>query len=206
MITLLLIDDNRMFRCGLEKILSGHEMVIIGEAYTGVQGMALIQQYKQKALKKPDVILLNMQLADMPGEMLCRYFHRYWPTMPYIFLMNAVHWPTLSRLLDSSARGFLTKESCYWCPDAIKTVLTGKTYLQPDLAVELLRYRTCSKLPRLEKLSAREYEVLVMLAKDKTYDEIASLMPISIKTIYNIKTRAFKKLAIETHAQLRGLM
>lgn len=206
MITILLVDDNRMFRSGLEKILSGHEIVIIGEAYTGAQGMACIQRHKQKTLKQPDLILLNMQLPDMPGEKLCHYFHRYWPTIPLIFLMNTVHWPTLSRLLVSSARGFLTKEACFWCPDAIKTVLTGKTYLQPDLALELLQYRSCSPLPRLEKLSAREYEVLIMLTKGKTYDEIASSMPISIKTIYNIKTRAFKKLAIETYAQLKGLM
>lgn len=94
------------------------------------------------------------------------------------------------------------KDCLYWCPDAIKIVCSGKTYLQPDLALGLLQYQAGAALPSLEKLSGREYEVLLMLAREKTYEEIADLLHISVKTIYNIKMRAFKKLSLKTHVEL----
>ncbi len=195
MISVIFIDQDLMFCQLLQKIVSHREIIVIGEATTGAKGIELIRKHKQKS---PLVILINTQLSDMSGEAVCRFIHRHWPHMLCIYQLNTLHWPTLSRLIDSPAKGFVTKEACYLNLEAIRMVGAGKTYLQPDLALGLLDYRIQpEKLQSsFEKLSAREYEILNLLAKNKTYDEIVSVMHVSIKTIYNLKMSAFKKLSI----------
>jgi len=153
--------------------------------------------------KEPLVVLLNTQLPDMLGESICRYIHQHWPKIDCIFLMNQVHWPTLSRLVESPAKGFVSK---YACLEAIRVVQSGKTYLQPDLALDLLRYRLHPTIPQLNSLSSREYEILMMLAKDKSYEDIIESLHISIKTAYNLKVSACKKLNIKEPEEIRELM
>ena len=171
----------------------------MGEIYNNMQVTEFFRRYRQQQVKKPDIILLNAHLPDTTGEALCRYFHRHWQKTPVIFLMNTLHWPTLSRLLNTSAKGFLVKDACHWCPDAIKTVYSGRTFLQPDLARELLQHRS---IWLLEKLSSKEYDVVMLLVKNKTYEEISELMHLSIKTIYNLKMSAFRKMEVQTLTQL----
>lgn len=201
MMTVLLVDDNPLFRKLLEKILSPQGITIAAALHTGAQSLAYLRQAQRKTAKKPDIIVLNELLPDMSSEKLCQSFHRHWPQTPCLFLINAVHWPTLSRLLNSPAKGFLTKECLYWCPEAIQVICSGKTYLQPDLAWDLLHYRVQSLLPPLETLSTREYEVLLLLARAKPYEEIAERLHMSIKTIYNIKMRALRKLGLKTRKE-----
>ena len=61
-------------------------------------------------------------------------------------------------------------------------------------------------LALLETLSSREYEIILLLARHKTYEEIVELTHVSIKTVYNLKVSACKKLGIEESAQIRGLL
>lgn len=201
MISVMIIDNDALFCAGLEKALS-QKVQILGEASSGARGLALLRQVK----RKPEVVLLNAQLPDMSGERLCRMIHRQWPRICFIFLLSAVHWPTLSRLVELPAQGFLTKEACYCSVEAIKTVYAGRTYLQPDLAIELLHYRANASVRRLEILSAREYEILVLLAREKTHEEITELMRVNIKTVYNLKMSAFKKLGFSNQMCWRPLI
>lgn len=205
MTSVILIDQDLMFCQWLQTIVNHKEISVIGEATTGAKGIELIRKHKQKP---PLIILTNTQLPDMSGEAVCRFINRHWSDVFCIYLLNTLHWPTFSRLVDSPARGFIMKESCYLSLEAIRFVGAGKTYLQPDLAFELLRYRAKSENLQspFAKLSAREYEILNLLVKDKTYNEIVDIMHISIKTIYNLKMSAFKKLSINSHDGLYKIM
>lgn len=187
MISLIIIDDDALFCSGVEQAFN-QKIKILGEASSGLQGLKLLRKIK------PDMILLNAQLPDMSGERFCRMAHRKWPRIRFIFTFSTIHWPTLSRLIESPAQGFLTKEACYRSLEAIKTIHTGKTYLQPDLALQLFRYRADTAACRLEMLSTREYEVLVLLAREKNYEDIAEMIHLNIRSIYNLKVSAFKKL------------
>lgn len=198
MISLMVIDD-ALFCSGLEKAF-GPKLKLLGEASSGARGLALLRQ------TKPDVVLLNAQLPDMSGERLCRLIHRQWPRIRLIFLLSAVHWPTLSRLVELPAQGFLTQEACYRSVEAIKTVHAGHTYLQPELALGLLRYRADASVRRLELLSAREYEVLVLLARNKTYEDIVEMTHLSIRSVYNLRMAAFKKLGFSNRMGWRPLV
>jgi DNA-binding NarL/FixJ family response regulator len=101
-------------------------------------------------------VLLNTELPDMSGEIVCRRIYRHCPETRCFFLMNQVHWLTLSRLVDSPDKGFLTKDACYLTLEAVKVISIGKTYLQPDLALDLIRYRENPPIRSLNKLSSHE--------------------------------------------------
>ena len=205
MISLIFIEQDIHFSMGFSKLTIPAEQAIqlIGEAQTGAKGIELVRQHKEK---HPLFVFLETDLPDMSGEWICRYIHRHWPKVKCIFLINLLHWPMVSRLVESPAQGFLSKTACYLCFEAIKVINSGKTYLQSDLGLELLRYRHQPIARQTEKLSPREYEIMIMLIKNKTYDEITGILHVSLKTIYNLKSSAFKKLEVSDIQQLRPLL
>jgi DNA-binding CsgD family transcriptional regulator len=85
-------------------------------------------------------------------------------------------------------------------------VSMGRTYLQPDLGLRLWDFRLQPIATQFAKLSFREYEILNLIAKHKSYDEISDRLHISLKTIYNLKMSAFKKLSIESRDQLLEIL
>lgn len=204
MISVVIIDpDWQMIRILKDLIADHSDASVVGAAQTGAEGLDIIKKYKGKNRL---FVLMTMELPDILGESLCRYIHRHWPKVSMILMIHPVHWPTLSRLVESPAKGYLSKQRYYLALEAIRAVHSGKTYLQPDLALELLCYRKNPTIPQLETLSSREYEIILLLARHKTYEEIVEITHVSIKTVYNLKVSACKKLGIEEPAQIRGLM
>ena len=204
MISVVIMDPDCQMMERLKGLITAHPNTrVVGTAQTGAEGLDIIKKHKGKT---PLFVLLNAELPDILGESLCRYIHRHWPNISMILMVHPVHWPTLSRLIESPAKGYLSKQRYYLAMEAIQAIHSGKTYLQPDLALELLHYRKNPTIPPLETLSSREYEIILLLARHKTYDEIVELTHVSIKTVYNLKASACKKLGIEAPAQIRGLM
>ena len=142
----------------------------------------------------------------MTGVSVCEMLHRHFPLIRVIFLVDQTHLPTFSRLLSTPALGFLTKQACERSAEAIKTVYEGGTYLQPDLALDVLRYCIDKNQNPMEKLTQREYEVLTWIVQGKTYEWIAENVHLGLKSVYNIKLKAFKKLNIVTKEQLKILI
>lgn len=203
MISVICIDPELWFYDLFQKIAADRDIKVIGEASMGEKGFELVRQHQNKS---PLFVLINAELPDMSGEIVCRRIHRHWPEIHCVFLMNHVHWPTLSRLVNTPAKGFLTKDACYLTLEAVKVINAGKTYLQPDLALKLIHYRENPQINSLNKLSSREYEVLAMLSKNKSYEEIAKLIHLHIRTVYNLRGSAFKKLGLSSYEQMRELM
>lgn len=196
MIKVVVVDENPVFRRGLQKMWSESRICLVGEAATGAAGMACLRE------KRPEVVLLDSHLPDMTGVAFCRSLSRHFPKISPLFLINRPHLPTLSRLLETTAKGFLTKNASYFSQEAIETLAAGGTYLQPDLALTLLHYRWNQAPHPLDQLNDHEYETLVMTARGKTYAEIAEVLHVSIRTIYNLKSVGYKKLGVQTSQQL----
>jgi DNA-binding NarL/FixJ family response regulator len=190
MISVICIDPELWFYRLFEKLAADRRIRIIANAQTGEKGFELVRQHKSE---NPLFVLINAELPDRSSEMLCYRIHRSWPKVHCIVLMNHVHWPMLSRLVDSPAQGFLTKDACYLTLEAIEAINAGKTYLQPDLALGLIRYRKTAEKDVFHQLSPREYEVLMMLSRHKTYEAIAQSLHLQVRTIYNLRASAFKK-------------
>ena len=85
--------------------------------------------------------------------------------------------------------------------DVIKRIAEGKTYVQPDLVKDIFQYAHPTHL-----LSHREYQVLALIAQANTHEVIAEKLNVSIKTVFNVKYRGFKKLGIKTTEQLQQLL
>lgn len=188
-IKIILIDESAIFRSGLKKFLSDEEIEIIGEAATGDQGQRLIRQ------KQPDMVLLDLDLPDTTGIQVCDYTQTHFPQINVVFLLNRSDLAVLSRLITTSAKGFLTKNSRYSVIDAIKTVYQGGHYLQPDMAWELIQYRGKNYNPE-RQLTDREYQIMHLIERGKTYEEIAEITHVSLKTVFNLKSSSCKKLGI----------
>ena len=121
-----------------------------------------------------------------------------------IFLINPENLILIKRLIYLRAKGFIAKNSTYCLYDAIQTVQNGKTYLQPEVGLELVQFLEKEKL-KTPQLTDREYQALVMLAKGKTTEEVAELLHLSVRTIFNIKSTALKKLQIQDITQFHQI-
>lgn len=197
-IKIILIDESAIFRSGLKKFLSDEDIEIIGEAATGEQGQRLVYQ------KQPDIVLLDLHLPDTTGIQVCDYIQSHFPKINTVFLFNRSDLAELNRLITTSAKGLLTKNSCYSIIDAIKTVYRGGRYLQPDMAWELIQYREKKQNPN-HPLTDREYQILHLIARGKSYEEIAEIAHISLKTVFNLKSSSCKKLGIQDCKNLEKL-
>ncbi len=187
-IKIILIDESQIFRAGLKKNLIDEKIIIVGEAGNGVQGQYLIRQ------KQPDIVLLDLALPDTTGIQVCDFIQQHFPKIKTLFLINYSELSTLNRLIGTSAKGILTKRSHYPLIEAIKTVHNGGHYLQPDIAWELLNFREKNKNNQEIPLTDREYQVLTLIGRGKTYEEISEMIHISLKTVYNLKSSGLKKI------------
>ena len=113
--------------------------------------------------------------------------------------------PSLSRLINASAKGVLTKNSCYSIVEAVKSVYRGNHYLQPNLAWELLQFQQKNHRDQVRLLTDKEYQILALIARGKTLEQIAEINHISVRTVFNLKSNSYKKLGIEKSEQLREL-
>ena len=199
-IKVALIDESAIFRLGLKNTLTDSVIEVVGEAADGVSGQRLIRQ------KQPDVVLLSADLPDGLSLTLGDFVSAYFPKTPLIYLLPTRPFHLLNRLMHTSARGFLAKDSVYSLREAIETVHSGKTYLQPDIGLEWLHLHEKQVIPPLKTLSDREYQVLLLLARGKTSEEIAEKIHLSIRTVFNLKSSGFKKLEIDTVEQLRQMV
>jgi two-component system invasion response regulator UvrY len=108
------------------------------------------------------------------------------------------------RALRAGASGYLTKESA---PDelvaAIRKIVRGGKYISPTLAERLAAEIEApgGKLPH-ERLSDREYQVLLMIASGKTVSQIAQELSLSVKTISTYRARLLEKMGMQTNAEL----
>lgn len=191
-IKVIILDSNRIFRLGLKKILIDEEIDIVGEAADGITGASIIR------LRQPDVVLLSNDLPEANEVNFCEWIHRYSPKIKILFLLKNADISTLSRLLKTSAKGFVTKDSSHLNGEIIKSIANGKTYVQPDLALDIIHHSAHIT----DVLSHREYQVLTLIAQHCTHEAIAEKLCVSIKTVFNSKYRGFKKLGIHTVKEL----
>jgi two-component system invasion response regulator UvrY len=191
MIRLLVVDDHELVRIGLRHILADYPGIqVAGEAVDGESALRMNRQLQ------PDVVLLDVCLPGLSGfEVTARL--KQAPNRPAIIILT-VHEqaPFPSQLLEAGASGYLTKG----CPptelvEAIRTVAAGGRHVGSKVAQQMaLRMLPGAQESPFDKLSAREMEVMLMLADGQKVAEIAGVMHLSPKTVATYKYRIFEKL------------
>jgi two-component system invasion response regulator UvrY len=199
MIRVLLVDDHAVVRTGFRLLLQAHPgTTVVGEADSGESAC------KRFLELSPDVVVMDLSMPGMGGLEALRRMRAHRPEARILTLSAHDDPLHAQRALREGARGFLSKRSAPEALlEAITTVAAGERYLDAELARKLaLSEADGSDKSPLERLSEREFEVFVRLARGQTVQKIADDLKLSASTIgthlYNIK----HKLAVVNQSEL----
>jgi len=199
MIRLLVVDDHRVVRMGIERILARNAQdIVIEEAAGGREALDRVRAGSW------DLVLLDLVLPDVSGFEVLSELKSLRPELPVLVFSMHTDEPYVIRALKDGAAGYVTKD----CPPdelikAVRRVAAGGHYIMPELAELLVgRLRTPQDLPLHELLSSREYEVMLSLARGKTLREIATHLCVSESSVSTYRTRILKKLHLGNNSQI----
>jgi len=203
-IRIFLADDHAVVREGLRSLIEAQPgLSVVGEAADG-------QEAWQSACDlTPDVLVLDLSMPGVGGAEAAERIARECPSVRVLALTMHEERGYVSRLLRAGASGYLLKRTASSeLVRAIRTVATGGTYVDPSLAGALLadnshrptRAAGGDGASRLGELTARETEVLRLVARGHSNKEIAAALEISVKTVETHKANAMTKLGLKTRA------
>ena len=204
-IRLLIADDHPVVRTGLQGMLAGQpDFEIVGEATTGLEAVTMTAELH------PDVVLMDLRMAELDGVAATAQIRKQQPETPVLVLTTYDSNADILRAIEAGATGYLLKDT----PrdqlfSAIRAVAQGKSALAPAVASRLLRRMHA---PVEEALSAREIEVLALVARGASNKEIGRSLYISEGTVKSHLIHIFSKLGVAdrtaavTVALERGLL
>ncbi|MFM8320195.1 MAG: response regulator [Chloroflexota bacterium] len=203
-IRLLLVDDHEVVRTGLRMLLESQaDLLILGEASTGAQALEMA------ARLTPDVIVMDITLPDFSGIEATRQIKARHPQIAIVALTIHEDEQYFFKMLQAGASGYIPKRAA---PDdlinAIRAAHAGQIYLYPSLAKALVTdfvSRSSSEsetLDAIEELTAREEEVLELLAEGLTNEEIADRLVISRHTVARHRENIMRKLGLHSRSDL----
>ncbi len=200
MINILLTDDHALVRTGIRRLLEDSDQIkIIAEAESGEE---CLEMY---ASLKPDIILMDVNMPGMGGVEASRRILQRDASQKIIILTLHTEQSFPKRLLEIGAKGYLTKEcDINEMITAIKHVKNGGNYIEPRIAQQL----ALSLLPggqennSVDRLSRREFQVMLMISQGQTNNEISEKLCLSPKTISTYRSRVLEKLGVQTEVDL----
>lgn len=192
MIRIMIVDDHKMFREGLTKLIEfDEEIKVVEEADNGLD---CINKFRSA---KPDMILLDINMSDMDGiETLKELNHRkHRPKVIMLTVHNEIEY--LIRVLDLGAEGYILKDSSSReLIRAIRFVYNGERFIQPSL-IPLLNSKLIARdmdREKMDSLTNREMEILKLVALGHFNKDIASILSITERTVKNHLTSVFQKI------------
>ncbi len=202
-IKLILADDHAMVRSGLRMLLEAQtDMDIIGEAENGVQALEMV------VALKPDVILMDVQMPEMNGIEATRIIKQEKGLETAVLALTIYEDDQyFFEMLKAGASGYIPKRAA---PDdlvtAIRIVSRGDVFLFPSLATRLVQDLVASKEPEAQplpdNLTAREHQVLMLIAEGYTNPQIAPQLGISVKTVDRHRENIMRKLNMHSRVDL----
>jgi two-component system invasion response regulator UvrY len=191
MIRVMVVDDHELVRIGLRHILADYPAIqIAGEAVDGESALRMNREVR------PDVVLLDICLPGLSGFEVTTRLKQASPGLGIVILTVHEQAPFPAQLLEAGASAYLTKG----CPatelvEAIRTVASGGRHIGSRIAQQMaLNLLLGQGASPFEELSAREMEVMLMLADGRKIADIAAVLHLSPKTVATYKYRIFEKL------------
>jgi DNA-binding NarL/FixJ family response regulator len=198
-----LADDHAMLRAGLKALLSDEPgIAVVGEAGDGAAAV------EQIVALRPDVALLDITMPELDGLEAARRLHRQAPDVKVLMLTMHDDPEYLFQALEAGASGYVLKRAAEAdLVEAIRTVTTDRAFLAPAALKKLVadyveRRARGDVAPPAEKLTPREEEVLALLARGHTNQEVADALVISIKTVETHRAHILDKLGLRKRAEL----
>src|SRR3954464_12204573 len=177
MIRVVIVDDHALFRAGVAQLFAQtDDIVVVGEAADGDEALSAI------AALKPDVVLMDLSMPVMNGNVATRRIHELHPDVRIVVVTSYVDRVDVLDALDAGAVGYLLKDAH---PDellsGIRSALVDGTPLAPRAASEIVRAWRDSQ--EAGELTVRELDVLALLANGSPNKVIAQRLGITEKTV-----------------------
>jgi len=194
-----LIDDHAVLRQGLRMMIDAQaDLKVVGEAERGRGAAEAIAR-----AGGADVVVLDVSMPDTTGPKVAADIHAALPAVKVVALTRHTEKAYVQQMLSNGANGYVLKQTAgEVLLSAIRTVLTGGTYLDPAVAGKMFEPGTPLRGAGSADLTPRELEVLTMVAWGHTYKEIAAVLGITVKTVETHKANAMQKLGIGSRADL----
>lgn len=202
MIRVLLVDDHRLVRMGIRKILEDAAGIeVVGEAETGEQAIEFVRR------EKPDVVLLDVSMPGIGGLETTRKLLTIHPDLRVIVVSVHVQEPLPAKLMEAGAFGYLTKDcAADEVVTAVRRVHAGERYLTAEIAHQLALAAVSGKgQTPFDELSQREMQIMLMITQGYSIQEISEKLNLSPKTVSTYRYRVFDKLGVHNDVELTRL-
>lgn len=198
-VRVVLVDDHTVLRDGLKLLLSLEpDLEVVGEAATGLEGVATAER------EHPNVVVTDVGLPDIDGVEVTRRLREELPASRVLVLTVHDEDNYIFALMQAGASGYVLKNAAGDdLVEAIRTVAAGRPWLQPEIAERLMHFAGGKPAPEksgqealVEPLTAREIEVLKLVAGAASNREIADQLVISPRTVETHLANIYGKLAV----------
>ncbi len=202
-IRILVADDHGVVRRGLRLILERHEgFEVVGEAADGREVVRLAEEFS------PTIVIMDVGMPQLNGiEATAQIIHRD-PRIGIIILSMHSDEGYIVRALSAGAKGYLLKESVEEdLVQAVRVVAQGRPFFSPRITQTLLddyvrQLQQKGLQDSYDLLTAREKEVLQLLAEGKSNKEVATILDLSVYTVETHRTNLMQKLNLHNTAEI----
>lgn len=197
-IRILVADDHPLFREGVVHSLNTEpDMTVIGETTSSEAALS-----KTRDLL-PDVVLLDVNMPGHSGLVAAAEIAHACPAVKIVMLTVSEHEEDLLAALKAGARGYVLKGvSARELADVVRAVASGEIYVSPSLAAGMLLELTRERrLDPLDRLTAREKEVLRLVAEGLTNREVGERLGLAEKTVKHYMTNVLSKLHVRSRVE-----
>jgi len=199
MIRILIADDHAIVRGGLKQLFAMvPDIDVAGEAVNGQQALDCLRH------TPVDLVLLDLTMPGMSGIDIVARMRSAYPNLPILVLSMRNEAEIVRQVLKVGASGYLTKDSePEMLVAAIRKAAAGGRFIDPALAEQLLfDVDQPGVAPLHEQLSGREAQILSLLARGRSVNDIAADLMISNKTVSTHKAHLMQKMNFMNNADL----
>lgn len=202
-IAVLVVDDHEIVRRGLLAFLDSEPgIVVVGEAGGGTQALELLASMESEG-RRPDVILMDLQMAPIDGIELTRRIRALYDGIEVVALTSFAEDERVRAALQAGALGYVLKDSdADDVAAAVRAAHRGELQVDPVIARRLMSsLREGRGLDRISELTSRELDVVRLVASGKPNKEIAAELAISERTARTHVSRILRKLHLSSRTQ-----